>query len=391
MNSTLRKLLGRLPLGWLQLSYNRTRLFSAIAGVTFANVLVFVQLGILGALNGSSIAPYTLFNADILVSASDSNTLSDGGNIARQFMFESSSVPGVKKGTALYIGQMEWQQSESASATLQVFGINPLSSDFTTPALAPLMHLLIDENRAVIDRRTRGIDSNVFNTVSRTDALAMEFNGVTVSAVGLLDVGSGFTADGTMMVSDQTFLRLFRHRQSGAPDHILLHIDEGVSVDVVVNRLRSVLPGATVKVNSYSDAIEADLNFQTTERPTGIIFGFGVMIGIVVGVIIVYQVLATDVTSHLKEYATFKAMGYPHTFFIGVVFEEALILAVLGFVPALVIATLIYIGLGSATGLPIEMSIVRAVLVFLGTLAACSISGAIATSRLASADPADLF
>ena len=98
-----------------------------------------------------------------------------------------------------------------------------------------------------------------------------------------------------------------------------------------------------------------------------------------------------DVADHLKEYATFKAMGYPHPFFLGIVFEEAVILAVLGFVPGVAIATGIYAGMAAATGLPVGMTVGRAAAVMVGTVAACAISGALATRRLRSADPAELF
>jgi putative ABC transport system permease protein len=139
------------------------------------------------------------------------------------------------------------------------------------------------------------------------------------------------------------------------------------------------------------DAIAEDQRYQATERPTGIIFGFGVVIGVLVGIVIVYQVLSTDVADHMREYATFKAIGYPHRYFIGVILEEALILATLGFVPGIVIATVLYTALNAATGLPLEMTVQTASVVFAGTLVACALSGAIATRRLAAADPADLF
>ena len=100
-----------------------------------------------------------------------------------------------------------------------------------------------------------------------------------------------------------------------------------------MSALRNVLPADTVQVNTLAGAAAADLKFQTTEKPTGIIFGFGVIIGVLVGIVIVYQVLSTDVASHLREYATFKAMGYNQRFFLGIVFEEAMVLAVFGYVP----------------------------------------------------------
>jgi putative ABC transport system permease protein len=66
-----------------------------------------------------------------------------------------------------------------------------------------------------------------------------------------------------------------------------------------------------------------------------VIFGFGVLIGVLVGLVIVYQVLSADVADHMREYATFKAMGYGPRFFLGIVLEEALVLGVLGFLPGL--------------------------------------------------------
>lgn len=121
------------------------------------------------------------------------------------------------------------------------------------------------------------------------------------------------------------------------------------------------------------------------------IFGLGVMIGALVGIIIVYQVLSTDVADHIREYATFKAIGYGRAFFLGIVFEEAVILAVLGFVPGFSVALALYKMAALATGLPIGMTASRPVLVLLATIAMCAVSGALATRRLARANPADLF
>ena len=202
-----------------------------------------------------------------------------------------------------------------------------------------------------------------------------------------MDVGGGFLADGMMVTSDQTFLRFFPSRVSGAPDHILLRVADGISPDAVVTRLRAVLPPDIVKVQTTAEARAADLAFMATERPTGIIFGFGVFMGILVGLVIVYQVLSTDVADHLREYATFKAMGYDQTFFLGIVFEEALVLAVFGFIPGLIVSMGLYAGLVAVTGLPVVMVASRAVLVFVGTLVACSLSGAIATRRLGGRRP----
>ncbi len=391
MTRLLTFVFGRLPIGWLQLSHNRTRLLAAIAGVAFANLLVFVQMGILGALNSTTTAPYALFDADIMVSSADANTLTDGSNVARQWLFQALGVPGVADGAPLFIANLEWQRTDGTFSTLQTFGLGTDSAHFLSGEIADGFHALILEDTVLIDRSTRGLPAGSLDGVSSAEPFLFEANDRTLSAVGTLDVGGGFSADGTLFASDQTFLRLFNARSSSAPNHILLKVDEGIDPGVIVERLRDVLPADSVKVETLAGAAAADLSYQTTERPTGIIFGFGVLIGVLVGIVIVYQILSTDVADHLREYATFKAMGYDQKFFLGIVFEEAVILALFGFVPGLLASIGLYAGMSAATGLPMVMEFDLAIAVLSGTVLACSISGAIATRRLAGADPADLF
>ena len=391
MTRLLTRLLGRLPIGWLQLVHNKTRLAAAVAGVAFANLLVFVQLGILGAMNGSIVASYDLFQPDIMLSAADSNTLTDGSNIARSRMFQALGVPGVADGTPLFIGNMEWARGEGDVAMLQTFAMDVAAGGFVRPKIGTQFNALQLEDAMLIDRFTRGLPEGALDSVSPDAPFIFEASGRTMRAVGTLEIGGSFAADGTVFVSDQTFMRLFANRTLGAPNHILLKVQDGVSVDTVIERLKQVLPTNDVQIRSFADAKADDLSFQTTEKPTGIIFGFGVLIGVLVGIVIVYQILSTDVADHLKEYATFKAMGYSQAFFTGIVFEEAIVLAVFGFIPGLLASMAFYAGLVAATGLPVEMDANRALTVFVGTVVACAISGTIATRRLAGADPADLF
>ena len=82
MSRLLKWLFGRLPIGWLQLTHSRTRFAAALAGVAFANVLVFVQLGIMNSMATATMKPYGFFQADIMISASDANSMTEGGNVA---------------------------------------------------------------------------------------------------------------------------------------------------------------------------------------------------------------------------------------------------------------------------------------------------------------------
>ncbi|MCZ8374108.1 MAG: ABC transporter permease DevC [Beijerinckiaceae bacterium] len=391
MTGVLEKLLGRLPIGWLQLSHSKGRLAAAIAGVAFANILILMQLGFLGALVGSIAVPYTQFEADLILSSSDMNTLADGSPLPRQRMYQALAVEGVRSATPVYLAKLDWKRPDGSVRTLDLFGIDPATTTFRNPRIAARLPELALSDVALIDSRTRNVPSEMFSAIGKGEPYRFEAKGRTISVVDTFVMGGGFSADGYLVVSDQTFLKLFPQRAPGAPNFIFVTLEPGAAAQKVLATLRALLPADDSKVRSVAEAVAADQRFQTTQRPIGIIFGFGIVIGVLVGIIIVYQVLSTDVADHLREYATFKAIGYPQRFFLGIVFEEALILALLGFVPGLLIALGLYTLVASTTGLALAMTAERALAVLGGTLVMCTLSGAIATRKLARANPADLF
>ncbi|QOF72453.1 FtsX-like permease family protein [Aminobacter sp. SR38] len=390
MSRLLQRLFGRLPIGWLQLTHNRARFAAAIAGVAFANVLVFVQLGIMNSMAVATLRPYEFFRADIIMSAADANAIADGGNVARQWMLQALANPDVIAGMGLFVANVPWDRGQT-DISLTTFGIDPFKQDFISPKIAADLNLLQVNDAAILDRLARGITRDEAVAIRPQTPLSFETDGRTIKAYNTFSGGGGFGGDGYMLVSDQTFLSLFPARSSAAPDHILLRTRPGTSVDEVSEQLRGQISDSSLRIRSYADAMAEDLRYQQTRRPTGVIFGFGVFIGILVGLIIIYQVLSTDVADHLREYATFKAMGYGSRFFLGIVFEEALILGVFGFIPGLIVGTTILTIMAKVTTLPLSMTLVMAASVFVGTIAVSSLSGAIATRRVAAADPADLF
>jgi putative ABC transport system permease protein len=390
MSLLLQTLFGRLPIGWLQLTQSRARFAAALAGVAFANVLVFVQLGIMNSMATATLKPYGFFQADIMISAFDANSMTEGGNVARQWMFQALEDPDVVSGTGIFVNNVSWQRTDKTLG-LTTYGIDPTQPAFLAPEMAARSGKLQLPNSGILDRFSRGLPRDLAASIRPHSPLSFEVSGITLTLYDTFAGGGGFGGDGYMMVSDQTFLTLFPERRSGAPDHILLKLVPGANPDVVAARLQKLISDKSLRIRSYAAAAASDLSYQQTKRPTGIIFGFGVIIGILVGIVIVYQVLSTDVADHLSEYATFKAIGYSQRFFLSIVLEEALILGVLGFIPGLAVATLLLAGMAAATTLPLAMTTSMAVTVFVGTVIACSLSGAFATRRLASADPADLF
>lgn len=390
MNRILSLIFGRLPIGWLQLTHNPMRFAAALTGVAFANVLVFVQLGIMNSMATATLRPYTFFSADVMISATDANGLTDGGNVARQWMLQALADPDVTDGTGLFIGNVPWDRAD-VDISFTTFGVDPAKPDFVAPGIAGDLSLLEAQGATLIDRLARGLKGETASAIRPQSPFLFETQGRTLTAYSTFAGGGGFGGDGYMIMSDQTFLSLFPARRSSAPDHILLRLRPGSEVETVVPRLRKIISDHGLRIRSFADAGQEELTFQQTRRPTGIIFGFGVLIGVLVGLVIVYQVLSTDVADHLREYATFKAMGYGQRFFMGVVLEEALILGVLGFLPGFAVGATILTVMGKITTLPLAVTPSMAITIFVGTVVFSVLSGAVATRRLAAADPADLF
>jgi len=391
VRALLRSVLGRLPIGWMQLTHSKTRLAAAIAGVAFANILVFMQLGFLGALVDGIRVPYDQLNGQVLISGSDANTLSDGSPLPRQRLYQALAVPGVRSATPLFIGTIDWRQDDGTIRSLLTFGIDPSVTSFRTNQINNALDRIALSDHALIDSKTRNIAHGTFDSLSSIQPLVFEARGRTLTITDTFEMGGGFSADGFFIVSDQTFLKLFPQRSSAAPDHILLQLQPDADAEATVNLLRDALPAYDSQVRTIDEAVAMDQAFQTTQKPVGLVFGFGVVIGIIVGVIIVYQILSTDVADHIREYATFKAIVYPSQFFSGIIFEEAVSLAVLGFIPGIVISWGLYAVVREAADLPVAMPLDRPVYVLLGTILMCALSGLIAARRLVRANPADLF
>ena len=392
MTGLLTRLLGRLPIGYLQLTHNPGRFMAALAGVAFANLLVLVQLGLAASMTESVATPYRLFQPNLLLlSASDAEAFADGATVPRQRLYQALAHPEVTDGTPIYMAQSKWLTGNENSSALMFIGLRPDAGAYVRDDLGPSLQTLVLEDTALVDLNTRFIDMGDFADASPEAPIPFELQGRQLNAVGTLSIGGGFGGDGIFMVSDQTFFHLFKRRSAGTPSHVLLAIRPDADPYQVAADLLPLFPQDSVRVRPLEDAVKAEQKYQMTKRPTGTIFAFGVIIGVIVGIVIAYQVLSTDVADHIREYATLKAMGYRSRFFAGIVLEEALILAAIGFWPGLAFSLVFYETLVNLAGVPIFMTLNRAMVVFAGTVIACSVSGFMAMRRLTAADPADLF
>jgi putative ABC transport system permease protein len=391
MIGLIKQLRRRTPLGWLQLSHEKSRLLVALSGIAFADVLMFMQMGFQTALYDSNTRLHRSLQADIVLTSPQARSLQNMPPFSRRRLYQAMDIPGVHSAEAMYVNNIIWKNPQTRRQTsVQVIGFNPDKPAFDLPDVNEQLESIKLPSTVLFDRSARGDYQKAIAQIDQGKKLTTEIEGHTITISGLFTVGASFGSDGSLMTSDQNFLRLFSTRPSSSISLGLIQVKPGYDPKKVALDLQAYLRD-DVKVMTHGEFIEFENDFWRTNSPIGFIFSLGVSMGFAVGVILVYQVLSTDVNAHVKEYATFKALGYRNSYLLSVVFEEALILAALGFIPGVAVSLGLYQVTRTATNLPMYMTVIRGFHVLILTIIMCSISGAIATRKLRCADPADMF
>lgn len=378
------------PLAWFQLMKEKTRLAVALAGIAFADMLMFVQLGLVDALFDSATQPHQNLQADLVLINPQFQTLFYVKSFPRERLQQTLAYEGVETVRSLYVDTAQWRNPETRlSRGILVWGIDPANPPFDFPEVNQNLDQLKLLDRVLFDRASRPEYGIIPALLQQQGIIEAQVNNQTVQTIGLFQLGASFGADGNIITSDSTFLKLFPDRQSHQINVGLISLKPGVDPQKLQAHLVAELPN-DVKVLTSEEFAQSEIDYWGSQG-IGFIFGLGAVVGFIVGIVIVYQILYSDVSDHLPEYATLKAMGYSDRYLLGMLLQEALLLAVLGYIPGFLLSLGLYQITYAATLLPIAMKVNRAVLVLVLTIVMCSVSGAIAMQKLRSADPADVF
>jgi putative ABC transport system permease protein len=378
----------RLP--WRQLTKEKLRLLAACAGITFAVLLQLMQFGFRDALYTSSTLVHTRLMADLVLTSSQYEFIVAPGTFPRQRLYEAQMFEQVASVGSMQMGIVPFKDPVTRrDRQVLMLAFSPDNPAFDLAS----MHAEVDKLRladtAFFDASSRSDFRPVIERVRKDGSVRAEVAGRRIEINGLFDLGVSFTGNAHMITSDATFRRLM-HRPEGATDVGLVRLKPGSDVAAVQTALTAALP-PDVKVMTPRQFADLELSYWNKNSPIGFVFNLGVLVGLFVGAVIVYQILYTDVSSHLPEYATLKAMGYRDHSLSLVVLQQAVILSVLGFPVGFVLAQGLYAIARQATGLPIVMTVARVVMVFGLTVLMCGMSGLLAMRKLKSADPADAF
>jgi putative ABC transport system permease protein len=378
-------------LAWFQLFAEKRRLMAAIAGIGIASSLMLMQLGLRDALFDSAVLHYSQLRADLVMVSPQYVMMAQSGTFSRRRLYQALGQEGVESVTPLYLSVAPWKNPQTLSdRNIFIIGFDPQGKPFKTPDVLLSQSKIQVPDVVLFDQASRPEFGPVVQTLQREGRVKTEVAGRQIEIGALFTLGTSFGADGTIIASDTTFQRIFSSRPPGVIELGLIQLKPNANAEAVRAALEQSLPD-DVKVVTHAELLRMEKHYWDINTPIGFVLSMTLIVGLIVGAVILYQILYTDVTDHLPEFATLKAMGYTNWSLFLVVLFQAVFMAMLAYPLAWTLSVVAYAVTHEATKLPIAMTLGRTVLIFLLTIGMCGISGALAMLRLRAADPADVF
>ncbi|MEM1204282.1 MAG: FtsX-like permease family protein [Acidobacteriota bacterium] len=371
-------------LAWHDLKHRRARTAAALVGVSFAIVLIFMQAGFYEACKASAIRIHRLLDFDLMVVSKHYSFIMESSSFPPERLAQAEAVDGVAATVPVHLFPTLWRNPQTANRyDLALLGVDPSDHPFLPPTFGALMPSIQPADTVLFDRDAHPIlGHNPAGTWGQVEDRRLQ-------VVGDFAWGVGFVGQGLAVASEET-LRRVSPGDSGALELGLVRVEPGADVDSVAAALEQRLP-PDVQVWTRS-AIEArDQRFFLRDRPIGLMFTSGLLLAIFIGGVILFQVLASEVTSRKGELATLQALGYTRRQVYGVVLEQGLLYAAVAFLPAVAAAVVLFAVTRRLARLPMHLGPGLVLAVFGVSLAMCLVGALAASARVRSADPADLF
>jgi putative ABC transport system permease protein len=381
------------PLAWRNMLADKRRLLRSTSGIAFAVLLMLLQLGFRNAFIDSALGVLHNIDGDILLTSSTKFRFAGKDPFARRQFYAARAVEGVEWARPIYAewNLSIWKNPQTLKTyNSQVLAFDPDQPVFLFPEVREHLEQLRQPDTALTDRRARpSYGSAAAGTVT-------ELSRREIRVIGNFALGPDFNTDGTLITSDRTFLKFFAPGSLAAGELTdvefgVIKVRPGYSIENVRRALKQALLPTGVAVRTKAEWLALETAFQNAVSPVGPIFMLGTAIGFIVGMMISYQILYTDLSDQLSQYATLKAMGYENAYLVRTVLEQAGVYALVGFLPGWAVAVCLSYVLAGITLLPLHMSLDIVVTTFVLTLGMCLFAGALAVRRVLAADPAEVF
>jgi putative ABC transport system permease protein len=370
---------------WRILLHEKGRNLLAIAGIFIAVLMIFLQLGFYSSVPEAGMMVYNHLRFDLMMTSGAYVSQAQSYDFPRRRLYQALAMPEVESVAPFYQSEATWLNRENGiRRDIFVMAFNPTDNVFTVPEIERSLDVIQRPDTLLVDAATLPMFG------PQTAGQPIEIGDRTMHIGGSYVLGTGFVGLGVAVTSDLNFLRIFPYRSLDMLNLGLIKLKAGSNADDVARRIREILP-ADAKVFTRPEIEKQEIAYWQTRTATGVVFGFGVVMSIIVGIVIVYQTLATQITRNLKQYATLKAMGYGDGYLRSIVVYVGLFMGTIAYMPAFAAAIVIYGRVRVIARLPVEMTVARVIAVLILSTAISVASALIAVRVLRRADPADLF
>lgn len=378
-------------IGWSQLSHGRTRMLVALSGVSIIVAMILTVLSLKDAVIASTLQVPRSLKGDVIILSARTQTILRPAPFPRRFLDRLHGVEGVSAVSSVAIENARWINPETRQEhPIRVFGLDLEFDVIALPGINPNDPHLKMKDTIIFDASSRPKFGPVKETFEREKRFETEVNGRLVEVCGLTYAGVSIASDGNLFTTHANFQRLFP-QIGGSRSHIgVIRLTDPQHQSEVVRQVRSML-GAEARVLTRSEMIESEISFMTLNDPVDDIMGMIAGVAFFVGMIIVYQILYTDVVNHLPQFATLKAIGFTGVFLLGIIISEGLILSLIGFWPGLLMAHGLAWLAQQATLLPVSITLSNTAGVLLAAVVMCVLAASIAVRKITQAEPASVF
>lgn len=386
------ELSARVPLAWRNCTSDRKRLTRAVLGVTAAALLIIMQLGFRDAFLESALTIVKALDGDLVITSTTRYQIGLSEQVSRRRLYQALAVPGVDSVAPLYFssGKARWRSPvDGRTFSVRTVAIDPDRPALRLKGLDENLEALKRPNTAVMDSRGRRHIGEI------VPGLESELARRAVTIVGTFPMGPDFLTDSTVIMSERNFITYFDDAEAPGAlkenvDFAMIKLRPGTDREEARAALASVLPG-DVRVITRDELVKVETAFQAALTPVGPIFTLGSAIGFVIGILIAYQILYTEISDRLPQFATLKAMGYRRIYLLGVILRQSVIYGLIGFVVALMIAAVIFALIDWLFLIPMRIGAGLFWTTGIMLIVMCVLAGLIAARRALTADPADVF
>ncbi len=378
-------------MGWRQLSHGRSRMIVALAGVSVAVLLILTVLSLKESIFRSSLLIPGSLRGDLIVLSPRTQSVMRPARMPSRLLERLRGIDGVVSVSAVSVDTGKWVNPWTHQEhPIRVWGMDLQADILGLPGIDPADPVLRRTDSVLFDELARPKFGPVGAELRAGRQVRTEVNGHRLSVIGLTRAGISVGVDGNLFATPANFQRLFPGQSTAACHLGTVSLAPGADPERVLAAAHQLL-GGEARVLRRTAVIDAEIAYLRANEPVDFVMTLIATVGFFVGMIIVYQILYSDVINHLPQFATLKAMGFSNGYLLRIVVSEGLILSLIGFWPGMLGAIALTAAAQRAIILPVRVTVDQAAVVLALTIVMCCVAAFAAVRKLAQADPANAF